>query len=58
MIIILNVFSYTEFTFYYSDRINKLGVAIVSCNDGLHPVIMKLEVTDEDAKIEYKPIER
>lgn len=30
----------------------------MSCNDGLRPVIMKLEATDEDAKIEYKPIER
>ena len=34
------------------------GVAIVSCNDGLRPVIMKLEATDEDAKIEYTPIDR
>lgn len=44
--------------FYYGDWIKKPGVAIVSCNDGLRPVIMKLEATDEDAKIEYKPIER
>ena len=29
----------------------KLGVAIVSCNDGLRPVIMKLEATDEESKI-------
>ena len=35
-----------------------LAVAIVSCNDGLRPVIMKLEATDEEAKIEYTPIER
>ena len=27
------------------------GVAIVSCNDGLRPVIMKLEATDEESKI-------
>jgi hypothetical protein len=30
----------------------------VSCNDGLRPVIMKLEATDEKAKIGYQPIER
>ena len=28
--------------FYYGDWIKKPGVAIVSCNDGLRPVIMKL----------------
>ena len=31
---------------YYADWIRKPGVAIVSCNDGLRPVIMKLEATD------------
>jgi len=35
----------------------KPGVAIVSCNDGLRPVIMKLEATDEKSKIGYQPIE-
>ena len=35
----------------------KPGVAIVSCNDGLRPVIMKLETTDEESKIDYQPIE-
>ena len=44
--------------FYYGDWIKKPGVAIVSCNDGLRPVIMKLETTDEEAKIDYHPIER
>jgi uncharacterized repeat protein (TIGR04076 family) len=44
--------------FYYGDWIKEPGVAIVSCNDGLRPVIMKLEATDEEAKIEYTPIER
>ena len=29
--------------FCYGDRIKKPGVAIVSCNDGLRSVIMKLE---------------
>lgn len=32
--------------FYYGDWIRKPGVAIVSCNDGLRPVIFKLETTD------------
>ena len=31
---------------YYKDWIKEPGVAIVSCNDGLRPVIMKLEATD------------
>jgi len=44
--------------FYYGDWIKEPGVAIVSCNDGLRPVIMKLEATDEEAKIEYTPIDR
>ena len=38
--------------FYYGDWIRKPGVAIVSCNDGLRPVIMKLEATDIDANLE------
>jgi len=32
--------------FYYHDWIEKPGVAIVCCNDGLRPVIFKLESTD------------
>lgn len=32
--------------FYYGDWIKTPGVAIVSCNDGLRPVIFKLEATD------------
>lgn len=32
--------------FYYHDWIDKQGVAIVCCNDGLRPVIFKLESTD------------
>ncbi len=35
---------------YYSDWIKTPGVAIVSCNDGLRPVIMKLESTDIESK--------
>ena len=38
--------------FYYGDWIRKPGVAIVSCNDGLRPVIFKLEATEEDAAME------
>jgi uncharacterized repeat protein (TIGR04076 family) len=36
-------------TFYYGDWISKPGVAICSCNDGLRPVIMKLETTDGES---------
>ena len=35
--------------FYYSDWIREKGVAICSCNDGLRPVIFKLEATDEES---------
>lgn len=42
--------------FYYGDWIKKKGVAICSCNDGLRPVIFKIEKTDEDSKINYSPI--
>ena len=42
--------------FYYGDWIKKPGVAICSCNDGLRPVIFKLEATDIDAEIDYEPV--
>ena len=42
--------------FYYDDWIRKPGIAICSCNDGLRPVIFKLESTDEESHIEYAPI--
>ena len=42
--------------FYYGDWIRKPGVAICSCNDGLSPVIFKLEATDEESHIDYEPI--
>ncbi len=32
------------------------GVAICSCNDGLRPDIFKLEKTDTELEINYKPI--
>ncbi|WP_094603172.1 hypothetical protein SPSIL_035530 [Sporomusa silvacetica DSM 10669] len=41
--------------FYYGDWIDKPGVAICSCNDGLRPVIFKIERTDEEATINYNP---
>jgi uncharacterized repeat protein (TIGR04076 family) len=41
--------------FYYGDWIEKPGVAICSCNDGLRPVIFKIERTDEEAAINYAP---
>lgn len=37
---------------YYEDWIGTPGVAIVSCNDGLRPVIMKLEATDIESRVE------
>ena len=33
--------------FYDGDWIRKPGVTICSCNDGLRPVIFKLETTEE-----------
>jgi uncharacterized repeat protein (TIGR04076 family) len=33
--------------FYHSDWIDKPGLAISSCNDGIRPVVFKLEATDE-----------
>ena len=43
-------------TFYYGDWIRTPGVAICSCNDGLRPVIFKLEATDEPSEIDYTPV--
>ena len=45
-----------EGLFYYGDWIRKPGVAICSCNDGLRPVIFKLEATGEDSRIGYEPV--
>ena len=45
-----------EDVFYYGDWIRTPGVAICSCNDGLRPVIFKLEATDEVSKIDYTPV--
>ncbi|MCC8089210.1 MAG: TIGR04076 family protein [Rikenellaceae bacterium] len=42
--------------FYYGDWICKKGVAICSCNDGLRPVIFKLEATEEESRIDYDPV--
>ena len=42
--------------FYYGDWIRTPGVAICSCNDGLRPVIFKLEATDEESEIDYVPV--
>lgn len=46
-----------EELFYYGDWIRKPGVAICSCNDGLRPVIFKLEATGEEAVIGYSPVQ-
>ena len=45
-----------EGLFYYGDWIRKPGVAICSCNDGLRPVIFKLEATDRESEIGYTPM--
>lgn len=45
-----------EGLFYYGDWIRKPGVAICSCNDGLRPVIFKIEATEEEAEIDYIPV--
>ena len=45
-----------EGLFYYGDWIRKPGVAICSCNDGLRPVIFKLEATDEESPLSYTPV--
>lgn len=42
--------------FYYGDWIRRPGVAVCSCNDGLRPVIFKIEVTEEEAVIGYEPV--
>lgn len=47
-----------ENSFYYGDWIRKPGVAIVCCNDGLRPVLFKLEATQEEAAINYTPVDR
>ena len=39
--------------FYYGDWIRKPGVAICSCNDGLRPVIFKLEATEQISEIDF-----
>ena len=41
--------------FYYGDWIRTPGVAICSCNDGLRPVIFKLEATEQESEIDYTP---
>lgn len=41
--------------FYYGDWIKTPGVAICSCNDGLRPVIFKLESTKTTSVIDYTP---
>ena len=42
--------------FYFGDWIRQPGAAVCSCNDGLRPVIFKLEATDEEATPGYTPV--
>ena len=44
-----------EEVFYFGDWIRKPGVAVCSCNDGIRPVIFKLESTEEEASLNYTP---
>ena len=44
--------------FYGGGWMKEPGKVIVSCNDGLRSVIMKLEATDEESKIDYEPVIR
>ena len=43
--------------FYYGDWIRQPNVAICSCNDGLRPVIMKLEALDEEGILGGYPLD-
>jgi uncharacterized repeat protein (TIGR04076 family) len=36
---------------YFEDWVKTPGVAIVCCNDGIRPVIFKLEATSESSKL-------
>jgi len=45
-----------DHVFYYGDWIRKPGVAICSCNDGLRPVIFKLEATETISELDYTPV--
>ncbi|MCL2124250.1 MAG: TIGR04076 family protein [Desulfovibrionaceae bacterium] len=42
--------------FYFRTWIRKPGVAICACNDGLRPVVFKIEQTDEPAVRKYTPL--
>lgn len=42
--------------FYFGDWVRKPGVAICSCNDGLRPVIFKIEATEQEALPDYTPV--
>ena len=42
--------------FYFGDWIREPGVAICSCNDGLRPVIFKLEATEQESALDYTPV--
>ena len=42
--------------FYFGDWSREPGVAICSCNDGLRPVIFKLEATEQESALDYTPV--
>ena len=39
------------------DWISVPGVAICACNDGIRPVIFKLEATDIESELDYEPVD-
>ncbi|MBQ8475537.1 TIGR04076 family protein [bacterium] len=39
----------SEKPFYYGDWVKNPGIAICSCNDGIRPVVFKIEATDIEA---------
>ena len=45
-----------EGLFDYGHWIRKPGVAICSCNDGLRPVLFKLEATQEVSRMDDTPV--
>lgn len=43
--------------FYFKDWIKEPGIAICSCNDGIRPVVFKVERTEEDSKPDFIPLD-
>ncbi|MDR2141077.1 MAG: TIGR04076 family protein [Deltaproteobacteria bacterium] len=39
-----------DFQFYFGDWIKRPGIAITCCNDGIRPVVFKLEATSDNSQ--------